>query len=198
MQRHAAAGSSADPYLIPSHTAMLTTMQPFKEQYPLNPSWAIASSLPAYLPPLNPKSLPHHSLPSLPPVRINVHPSPIHVAYKTVRPLVPKLWDEPADGRKVDIALHIGMAGPKPVYQLERLAHRQGYKLKDVDGELLEDDGGAGHGEGGDGQEWVWEGLPEHIESDVDVQGVMARWRQLSPVSCLLPQILPGSCMNSA
>jgi hypothetical protein len=83
----------------------------------------------------------------------------------------------------VDIALHIGMAGPKPVYQLERLAHRQGYKLKDVDGELLEDDGGAGHGENGDGKQWVWEGLPEHIESDVDVEGVFTRWQQLSPVS---------------
>ncbi|RKU46514.1 hypothetical protein DL546_008643 [Coniochaeta pulveracea] len=157
---------------------LVTGFGPFKEQYPVNPSWAIASSLPDYLPPFNPKALPHHSLPSLPPVRINVHPSPVHVAYKTVRPLVPKLWDEPADGRRVDIGLHIGMAGPKPVYQLERLAHRQGYKLKDVDGELLEDDGGAGHE---DGSKWIWEGLPEHIETDVNVGGVMSRWRQLSP-----------------
>lgn len=102
-----------------------------------------------------------------------------------MRPLVPHLWEGRGDEKpKIDIALHIGMAGPKPIYQLERRAHRDGYKLKDVDGELLGDEERREK----EGENWVWEGLPEEIQTDVDVETVLGRWRELSPVcSCSSP-----------
>jgi pyroglutamyl-peptidase len=113
-----------------------------------------------------------------------VHPEPIKVCYTTVRDLVPKLWDGTGDEvPKIDIAVHIGMAGPKPVYQLERRAHRDGYVLKDVDGNLLGDDERAVR----EGKDWVWFGCPKEIDSEVDVEGVFDRWKGLSPVSSPIP-----------
>lgn len=101
-------------------------------------------------------------------MRILIYPDPIKVAYKSVRELVPKLWDYasgPVDkasasnhasshgdiiggiGRKqrVDYMIHIGMASGRKWYSIERRAHRDGYVMKDVDGEILEDDGGVRH-----------------------------------------------------
>jgi len=84
-------------------------------------------------------------------VKILIHPEPIKVAYKTVREIVPKLWDHADEGarrvtgRGVDYMIHIGMASGRRYYSIERKAHREGYKMKDVDGEVLEDDGGRRH-----------------------------------------------------
>jgi pyroglutamyl-peptidase len=146
-----------------------------------------------------------------------VHPAPIRVNYKTVRALVPRLWDgDGSDGSgerpEIDLAIHIGMAGPRMFYSIERRGHRDGYKLEDVDGELLEDwpeeeeeeedhdgnddekDGDGGEQEGGDGKErkpkkkkWIWAGLPKELLSDLDVEDVLRRWRRLSPVCFSFP-----------
>lgn len=72
------------------------------------------------------------------------------------------------------MCLHIGMAGPRPFYQIERRGHRRGYNSKDVDGELLEDDE--------EDPEWVWAGCPDDIESGLSIRDVMLRWKGYSPV----------------
>jgi hypothetical protein len=114
-------------------------------------------------------------------VRIIVHPEPIHVSYKNVRDLVPKLWDQEEKHRKFDAVVHIGMAGPRPMYQIERRGHRDGYKSRDVDGELLGDQDLAGQHEEG----WYWEDMPEELTSEFDMEDVLARWKHHSPVGLL-------------
>jgi hypothetical protein len=155
-------------------------LKPFKEQYPLNPSWAIASKLPEYLPPLR-KAAGAPSGPKLPPIRILVHPEPVRVNYQTVRRLVPDLWDlEGRSGRpRIDMAIHIGMAGPQPVYQIERRGHRDGYAMKDVDGEFLRDQDRQAR----EGKDWIWHGMPKELETDFDLDDVLERWKKYSPVS---------------
>ncbi|KAK4246875.1 Pyroglutamyl-peptidase 1 [Corynascus novoguineensis] len=194
-------------------TVLLTGFESFKTDYPVNPSWEIVRSLPSHLPPLRAKvpsssssSLTSEAAPpppprSIPPVRLLVHPSPIHVSYETVRELVPRLWTNQQQQQRIDAAVHVGMAGPRLFYSVERRGHREGYKMRDVDGQLLADDGGRGcrrpggtekegegEGEGkGDGEgeggekEWIWEGLPPDLESAFDVDDIVARWRGHSP-----------------
>lgn len=172
--------------------------QPFREQYPVNPSYEIARRLPEYLPPRRAKDpsarsdVPAEQTAAVPdvPVRIVVHPEPIHVGYRRVRELVPTFWDR-ADGggrTEYDLAVHIGMAGPRPHYQIERRGHRQGYRSKDVDGKMLADED-----EGGHGSEWVWYGCPDELESDLDMVDVLGRWQGLSPVSLSDIHLLPTS-----
>ncbi|KID76823.1 Pyroglutamyl-peptidase 1 [Metarhizium brunneum] len=154
-------------------TVLVTGFGPFREQYPVNPSWEIAKDLPSHLPPLRAKDAGSRDAPDTPPVRIIVHPEPIRVNYSVVRALVPSFWDAAHDGRPVDIAVHIGMAGPRPFYQLERRAHRRGYRSPDVDNELPAE-GAEGRP---DDDAWIWHGLPDEILTDVDVDDVYRRWR---------------------
>lgn len=91
-------------------------------------------------------------------MRIVVHPEPVRVSYETVRALVPGLLDG-----HVDVAVHVGMAGPRPLYHLERRAHRIGYATPDVDGCTP---GAYWHG-----------GLPDELETDLDLDDVLKRWR---------------------
>ncbi|WYZ34562.1 hypothetical protein EsH8_I_000838 [Colletotrichum jinshuiense] len=161
-------------------TVLVTGFGPFKAQYPINPSWEIAHSLPAYLPPLrakNPKDHPSEpsSLP-LPAVRILVHPEAIRVNYQTVRALVPQLWD-PATHPRIDAAVHIGMAGPRLFYSVERRGHRDGYTFPDVDGNRLDDEDRRKE----EGDDWVWHGMPHEIETNLDLDDVLARWKTHSP-----------------
>lgn len=112
-------------------------------------------------------------------VRILAHPDPVRVSYEAVRDLVPRLWGGergPAGG--VDLALHIGMAGPEAQYSLERRAHRDGYRMPDVDGRLLGDE--ERRRRQGDG--WIWHGLPEILASDLDVDATFSRWVDKCPV----------------
>lgn len=160
--------------------------QPFREQYPVNPSWEIASRLPSHLPPLRAKDPnSRHVTQLVPKVRILVHPEPIRVNYKVVRSLVPTFY-ETYHGRKVDIVIHIGMAGLRPYYCIERTGHRDGYKHPDVDGEKLGDEeerqNPDDHG--------IWSGLPEKIKTDLDVEDVLARWQGHSAVST--PTVIHG------
>ncbi|KAH6619583.1 hypothetical protein B0J18DRAFT_492373 [Chaetomium sp. MPI-SDFR-AT-0129] len=220
-------GSVADHEQEP-FTVLLTGFAPFKKDYPINPSWEIVRSLPTFLPPLRAKvplptpsspfppsttsttsplnaSPPSPSASPIPPVRLLTHPAPIRVSYPTVRALIPDLWDldgkvHGGDRPKIDLAVHVGMAGPRLFYSLERRGHREGYRMPDVDGGVLGDDGGYqdGHGdEGGDqgegvekkgegGKEgekgkWIWEGMPEELETAVDVGDVLGRWKGHSP-----------------
>ncbi|KAH7170671.1 hypothetical protein EDB81DRAFT_776350 [Dactylonectria macrodidyma] len=156
-------------------TVLVTGFGPFREQYPVNPSWEIARGLPSYLPPLRAKDPNARPSADVPQVRILVYPEPIRVNYKVVRELVPSLW-ETYHGRKVDIVIHIGMAGPRPFYCIERRGHRDGYKHADVDGEKVDEEE-----ERKPGSDWVWRGMPEEIETDLDPEDVLARWQGYSP-----------------
>ncbi|KAJ4268223.1 hypothetical protein NW762_002285 [Fusarium torreyae] len=155
-------------------TVLVTGFGPFREQYPVNPSWEIASRLPSYLPPLRAKDPnSRHAAAVLPKVRILVHPEPIRVNYKTVRGLVPSFYDT---AEKIDIVIHIGMAGPRPFYSIERRGHRDGYKHPDVDGEKLdEEEERKPHGD------WPWRGLPEEIETELELDNVLPLWQGHSP-----------------
>lgn len=169
-------------------TVLVTGFGPFREQYPVNPSYEIAKSLPAYLPGLPaPPSQAGINAPPIPGTHILVHPEPVRVNYQRVRALVPSLWGEPMPGgeegeeaawpdrhgRTIDAAVHIGMAGPRQVYQVERRAHRQGYRRADVDGETLAEDE--------DSEDWRWRDYPDELETDIDVDDVLQRWKGHSP-----------------
>ncbi|KAG4431005.1 hypothetical protein IFR05_013513 [Cadophora sp. M221] len=154
-------------------TVLVTGFGPFRAQNPINPSWEIAKGLPPFLPPSKFHPLDASAIVSDVPVRILVHPSPMKVAYKSVRELVPTLWE----GRKIDFAIHIGMASGRRFYSVERRAHRDGYNMKDVDEELLRD----GERRRLEGEGWVWSGLPEELVSVVDVDDVWKRWRAALP-----------------
>ena len=92
----------------------------------------------------------------------------MNVAYKTVRELAPRLWDIP----KIDYMIHIGMATSRKFYSVERRGHRDGYEMRDVDGELLSDTE--------EGKQ-EWDGLPKELHTDVNVDDVWQRWRAAIP-----------------
>lgn len=123
----------------------------------------------------------------LPPVRILVHPGPVRVSYEAVRGLVLTFWEDTYQGRRVDVAVHIGMAGPRPFYHIERRAHRTGYASPDVDGKRLEDQDEAKRG-----HDWIWHGLPDEIETDLDLDDVLRRWQGHSSVSRAAPPPVAG------
>ncbi|KAF5684368.1 pyroglutamyl peptidase type I [Fusarium circinatum] len=142
---------------------------PFRDQYPINPSWEIANSLPPYLPPLRAKDPnSRHAAVFLPKVRIVVHPEPIRVNYRVVRDLVPSFHETP---QKFDIVIHIGMAGPRPFYSVERRGHRDGYKHPDVDGEYIDGE------EERERNDWPWRGLPEEIETELNLDEILPLWQ---------------------
>jgi pyroglutamyl-peptidase len=166
--------------------------QPFKKDFPVNPSWEIVKDLPDYLPAERPQATHSAGIPAsracgpakpLPPVRIYRHPVPIEVAYRVVRPLVPELWAGATlpgapPGRGFDAVIHLGMAGPRQFYCIERLGHRDGYYMADVRGEKLEDEDRRKR----EGDDWVWAGCPPELETDLDTEDVLRRWMMFSPV----------------
>jgi len=88
------------------------------------------------------------------------------VSYKSVRELVPKLWE----GKKIDYMVHIGMATGRRFYSVERRGHRDGYKMKDVNGEFLEDlDREEKH--------QTWAGMPYELQSSCNIDDIWRRWR---------------------
>ncbi|KAG5983708.1 hypothetical protein E4U55_007389 [Claviceps digitariae] len=155
---------------------LVTGFLPFRSQWPVNPSWEIAKGLPSHLPASDDAATPGGQSTDLPPVRIIVHPEPLRVSYKSVRDVVPLLWDHTHQGRKVDAVIHIGMAASRTSYQIERRAHRRGYRHVDVDGKFPE--------EGIDGlpddEDWIWYGQPDEILSDLDIDDVHGRWQACS------------------
>ncbi|KAL3419070.1 pyroglutamyl peptidase [Phlyctema vagabunda] len=163
-------------------TVYVTGFGPFRAQYPVNPAWEIARSLPPFLPP------PAHAtelstLAASPPVRILVHPEPVKVTYERVRAIVPSLWEEGAGGRRIDYMVHIGMATGRGCYCVERRGHRDGYDMRDVDDKFLND----GERRKLEGDDWIWAGMPEEILTDVDVDDVWRRWRTALPAVDVRP-----------
>ncbi|EFX03845.1 pyroglutamyl peptidase type [Grosmannia clavigera kw1407] len=172
------------------YTVLVTGFAPFRDEYPANPSWEIASRLPAYLPAA---ALPSSTADQegFPPVRIVVYPEPIRVAFRTVRDLVPKLWDgrtvKLSGGgaftppRRIDLMLHIGMAGPRLHYSIERIGRRDGYRIADVDDCLPTVDS--------TNRQWAWYGVPPSLESHLDLDDVLPRWR--AAVAAVSPESPP-------
>ncbi|KAK7745065.1 hypothetical protein SLS53_003300 [Cytospora paraplurivora] len=157
-------------------TILVTGFGPFKDQYPRNPSWDIASSLPEYLPPLNAKSSSsvRSSSEALPPVRIIVHPEPVRVTYSAVRELIPKLWAGGHAGvSKIDYVLHIGMASTTKQYVLEQVGHRDNYTLLDLDEKLPEQNPAA--------EDYPWNGVPAQLTTELDVVDIKRRWVSYLP-----------------
>jgi pyrrolidone-carboxylate peptidase len=155
--------------------------QPFKS-FHTNPSYLIAEALPSTLEsvfqpyqkfnlttsPREPQQQQQSPTPSPPlcspyEIRLIVHPSPIRVSYATVTTLLPQLIAQHAP----DYIFHIGMAGGREHYTLETIAHRDGYKIRDVD-----DRDGWRDGE----FEWKREGVPEAIRVGWDPADVLGRW----------------------
>ncbi|KAI1443996.1 peptidase [Annulohypoxylon stygium] len=155
-------------------TVLVTGFGPFKVQYPVNPAWEITASLPEYLPPDRVKDPTRQTTSNLPPVRI-LKEGPVRVNYEVARELVPTLWDDP--GRQIDYVVHIGMAGPQPVYSIERRGHRDGYDKPDVDGQLLGDE--QRHKREGD--KWIWHDVPAELLTDLDIENIYERWVERSP-----------------
>lgn len=80
------------------------------------------------------------------------------------------------------------MAGPQPVYSLERLAHRDGYRLKDVDGNFLGDEERREK----EGDKWVWNDTPTELTTELDIKEIYKSWVERSPVGRPLYHCLPG------
>ncbi|KAK0729103.1 hypothetical protein B0T21DRAFT_403055 [Apiosordaria backusii] len=187
---------------------LITGFAPFRSNFPVNPSWEIAKSLPEYLPPPPPAPFQgiaghvpppntatgpgpftnSHPTPAInhPRVRLLVHPEPIHVGYRAVREIIPSLWHlDDNNGNvetkppKIHLAIHIGMAGPRGYYSIERRAHKSGYDMGDVDGQKLSelDDEMARNN-----IPHPWEGLPDELLSDLNMEDVLTRWRLYSPL----------------
>jgi pyrrolidone-carboxylate peptidase len=98
-------------------------------------------------------------------IRLIVHPSPVRVAYATAGTLLPQLIAT----HDPDYVLHIGMAGGRDHYTLETIAHRDNYKIKDID-----DRDGWREGE----HAWKKENVPECLFVGWDEGDVLKRWER--------------------
>ncbi|RAL17674.1 putative pyroglutamyl peptidase type I [Aspergillus homomorphus CBS 101889] len=110
-------------------SVLVTGFGPFKTNL-VNASYLIASSLPSSFTfsASTPGSTPCR-------VSIHVHPSPIPVAYSTVRTTLPVILDDYAkahDGRRPDFVIHMGIAATRNYYSVETQAHRDAYLMSDV------------------------------------------------------------------
>ncbi|PYI13371.1 peptidase C15, pyroglutamyl peptidase I-like protein [Aspergillus violaceofuscus CBS 115571] len=119
-------------------SVLVTGFGPFKTNL-VNASYLIASSLPPSF------TFSTNTLDSAPcRVSIHVHPSPIPVAYSTVRTTLPVILDDYAkthDGRRPDIIIHMGIAATRNYYSVETQAHRDAYLMSDIKGRSGYEDG---------------------------------------------------------
>ncbi|KAL9113620.1 MAG: hypothetical protein Q9227_002358 [Pyrenula ochraceoflavens] len=144
-------------------TVLVTGFGGFKT-YATNPSWLIARQLERVLPPIIDPNNP--SRPVGPTIHLLVYPEAVRVSYPTVFSIIPKiLSDMPSP---VDYILNIGQAAGRKYYSVESLAHRDGYKIRDVDGNLPTV------------EEKYWKNearLPEILRPDLDTEEIFARWK---------------------
>ncbi|KIW72748.1 hypothetical protein PV04_00923 [Phialophora macrospora] len=141
---------------------LVTGFGPFKS-FLINPSWLIASALPDELYP-NPSPSAATKSPAYK-IRLIVHPAAIRVSYSIVSTTVPALLSS----LDPDFILHIGMAGGRDCYSLETRAHRDNYRIKDVD-----DADGLTWGE----QRWRRENVPEVLYVGWEEGDVLRRWEE--------------------
>jgi pyroglutamyl-peptidase len=87
----------------------------------------------------------------------------------------------PEKPKRIDACIHIGMADPRLYYSIEHRGHRDGYTMPDVDGERLLDEERRRRL----GDEWIWSGVPDELETAFDVGDILDRWRKHSPVRFL-------------
>ncbi|KAL1960092.1 hypothetical protein VTO42DRAFT_264 [Malbranchea cinnamomea] len=130
---------------------LVTGFGPFKTN-PINPSFLIASSLPQSI------SSPATSSAKTHQIRIHTHPNAIRVSYAAVRAAVPAIiesFKRSHNGAEPDIIIHIGMASTRHHYAVETRAHRDGYNVTDVDGQVGLQDGEI---------PWKEAGLPEVLQ----------------------------------
>lgn len=147
----------------------------------MNPSWEIAKALPSSIP----GSVGRRR------VRIITHPQPVKVSYAAVHDLIGQIYDNSlflstlpvvkSDGELAEVnspqskiprlpfdaVLHIGMAGPRRYYAMERQAHKAGYNMPDVEGKLLPLAYPNKH----------WLGCPETLSPTWDLEDVYSRWK---------------------
>jgi pyrrolidone-carboxylate peptidase len=132
----------------------------------------IATRLPSILLPTEPPGFASASSSRLTPmIRLIVHPTPLRVSYAVVTSLVPQLLAH----CDPDYIFHIGMAGGRDYYALETRAHRDGYRIRDVDGR-----DGYVDGESRWKKESRADGeyLPDVLECGWSVEDVERRWRE--------------------
>ncbi|KAF2849282.1 pyroglutamyl peptidase-like protein type I [Plenodomus tracheiphilus IPT5] len=151
-------------------TVLVTGFGPFLDKVPNNPSWGIASRLPALIPasPADPT-----------PIHIHVHHEAIRVAYQPVVDLVPRLL--PPNNPMYpspNIILHIGLAAGRDHYAAEEGAWGRNYaKIPDVDGEGFPDDAME--------KLFPTKQFPVRICTSFDTSDVLTRWRaNLNSNSC--------------
>ncbi|ESZ98657.1 hypothetical protein SBOR_0895 [Sclerotinia borealis F-4128] len=162
---------------------LVTGFGPFRAQYPINPSWEIASRLPRYVP-TDVQDEGHHPhvrppiVKPTPRIRIDTYEAPIHVGYEAVRELIPKLLDEYTAGSEPDYILHIGMASGRSFYSCERRGHRSGYSMRDVDQKLLNDE----YSRVEEGDNWIWHDCPEELLTTLPFDKMFRQWKEACPV----------------
>jgi pyrrolidone-carboxylate peptidase len=120
-------------------------VQPFRS-FDVNASFLIAQSLPSSftLPPKENQTLNGTGIPSPRQVRIHVHPEPIKVSYATIRAQLPVILDDYSrqhNGNPPDLIVHMGIASTRSYYSVETQAHRDNYRIPDVDGRSGYQDG---------------------------------------------------------
>jgi len=143
-------------------TVLVTGYGPFNDN-PVNASFLIASSLPSSLTFPTPlagerASQENSHIPPPREVLIHAHPSPIPVSYAGVQSELPSILEDYASkhgGKRPDLTIHLGIAAKRSYYSVETLAHRDGYRIPDIDGLF-----GYETGE----RIWKREGLPLTLE----------------------------------
>jgi pyroglutamyl-peptidase len=135
---------------------LVTGYAPFHMRYPVNASWSIASTLPAYLP----------ATPTSPRIKLIVPPKPITVAYKAVLE-----WQQQwMSSQDYDIVLHIGLAAGRKFFTLERQSMREPYWQKeDVTGQVFSREATE--------KLWPASNFPAVLKPTFDSQDVWLRWR---------------------
>lgn len=99
----------------------------------------IAQSLPHSftLPPKDPVSVDGTAIPAPREVLLHVHPEPIKVSYASIHSQLPVILDDFArehNGNRPDLIVHIGIASTRKYYSIEAQAHRDNYRIPDVEG----------------------------------------------------------------
>ncbi|KAF2747535.1 peptidase C15, pyroglutamyl peptidase I-like protein [Sporormia fimetaria CBS 119925] len=142
-------------------TVLVTGFGPFLENQKVNPSWLIASSLPALIPR-------NHQHPA---IQVHVHHAPLRVAYSTVLSTLPTLLPPTSSICPAPtIILHLGLAASRPFYALEQTSTKLGYDaIPDVDGHHFPDDQAE--------LQWPSSMFPGRLYSGFDCVDVVTRCR---------------------